>query len=151
MCQGMVVQYVWDIFHQAKSVCWNLVLTLSETTSIRSVKGFAALCPSLENSFGSSINSTFYLSKTSINLWWKNLSFDWLDIILCLYVLPHCRYSQLLIALKPQERWKQLKRARRVFLFRNGPDSPVKWGRECPTYHVTILKSGPSLFNLPCF
>lgn len=26
-----------------------------------------------------------------------------------------------------------------------------KEGRECPTCHVTILKSGPSLFNLPCF
>lgn len=66
--------------------------------------------------------------KTSITFWWKHLSFDPLDIILCLYALPHCRYSQLLIALKPQERWKQLKRARGFFLFRNGPDSPVKGG-----------------------
>lgn len=27
MCRGTVVQCVWDIFHQAKSVCWNPVLT----------------------------------------------------------------------------------------------------------------------------
>lgn len=61
-----------------------------------------------------------------------------------------CRYSQLLIVLKPHERWDQLKRAWGYFLYRNGLYSPVKGGVKVSHFSVTILKSGPSL-NLPRF
>lgn len=61
-----------------------------------------------------------------------------------------CRYSQLLIPLKPQERWDQLKKARGYFYIETDY-SPVKGGAKVSHFSVTILKSGPSLFNLPRF
>lgn len=51
-------------------------------------------------------------------------------------------------ALKPLERWEQLKRARGIFfLFLNIEMVFIplwKEGRTCPSFHVTILKSGSS-------
>lgn len=67
------------------------------------------------------------------------------------YAASPCRYSQLSIALKPPEGWEQLKRARGIFLYRNRLYSPVRGGAKVSHFNVTILKSGPSPFNLPRF
>lgn len=66
------------------------------------------------------------------------------------YTATFHRYPQLLIALKPQEKWDQLKRAAGYSLYRNRPYSPVGGGGKVSHLSVTILKSEPSL-NLPHF